>query len=73
MTYEKIVQQIIDAGNNPNDFTITILVNGYKVEPRASYEPRQIAKEEDEQVRLEMARGNAELFETMLMMNGGGM
>lgn len=27
---------------------------------------------EIEQIRLEMARGNAELFETIIMLNGGG-
>lgn len=62
MTYEEIVQEIIATGKNPDDFNITILDNGYKVEPRASYEIREVAKKENEFLEQE----NADLwFESM--------
>jgi hypothetical protein len=54
MTLQQIIAEIEQAGMNPNDFNITIFDGGYKVEPRASYEPRQIAREEDNPIKTEL-------------------
>ncbi len=62
ITYQAVLQQLIDAGRNPDDFNITIFESGYKIEPRKSLEPRLIAQEEDTTVMLAVA----ELAETIL-------
>lgn len=43
----EIIHELEQAGQNPLDFNITIFEGGCKVEPRYSFEPRMIAKEED--------------------------
>lgn len=54
MRYIDVIQQIRESGLNPNDFNITILEGGYKIEPTTSYEVRKVAKEEDVNIALKV-------------------
>jgi hypothetical protein len=54
MNFQDIILEIEKAGRNPNDFNITIFEGGYKVEPKASLEPRIIAREEDAPIKSEL-------------------
>ena len=44
---EDIINQLLADGKNPDDFNIEITENMVKVIPKWSFQPRQIAKEED--------------------------
>lgn len=50
MTIEEIKQELINQGENPNDFNIEIFENGCSVTPKWFYEQKQIAKKEDKPI-----------------------
>lgn len=47
ITVEEVKDILQKSNRNPDDFNIKIFENGYSVFPKWSYQPRQIAKEED--------------------------
>lgn len=67
MTYEEIAQQLVNAGQNPDDYKITVLIDGFSVEPLSTLEPRQIAKQEikpiveQTKINIEQAKREAEI------------
>lgn len=56
---DEINQQIIAAGENPEDFNIKIEENGYSVSPKWFYETKQIAINEDAKVMSELSFNSA--------------
>lgn len=50
MTYQDIAQEIINTGQNPDDFNITVTEGGYSVTPKCYAETKWIAKKEDKPI-----------------------
>jgi hypothetical protein len=47
---DKIKQELIDQGKDPNDFDIKTFKNAYSVTPKWFYEQKQIAKKENKPI-----------------------
>ena len=60
---QEIYNQLIERGENPEDFTITIFENGYSITPKWYYESKQIAKKEDIALALEVSQREIESIE----------
>lgn len=52
-TFGELEKELINSGKNPNDYEIKIFENGYSFTPKASYEMRQVAQEENEALKKE--------------------
>lgn len=48
MTKEDVINEILTNGENPEDFNIEILQDGYRVIPKWDYEQKKIARVEVE-------------------------
>ena len=56
-------QEIINQGQDPNDFNIQITKEGYSITPKWFYEQKQIAKKEDIALGLEISAREIENIE----------
>ncbi len=73
MTIEDIKQELINQNKNPDDFNIEIAENGYSVTPKWFYENKQVAKIEDDKLKIEIdlatAMNTAETLEVITFLS----
>lgn len=55
MELERIKQELMERGKNPNDFNIVITEDGYSITPKWFYETKQIAEKEDKPIIEDVA------------------